>query len=102
MSETSWGRRKYRVTNWNAYNAALKARGYSLANMVPQDPAQNGKPSPQIEQDTRRYIRRTQGAVYVITGPVFSSSKPRTIGAGQVRVPDAVFKMVYDLFTHQR
>ena len=27
MSETRWGRRKYRTTNWKAYNAALKARG---------------------------------------------------------------------------
>jgi len=27
MSETSWGRRKYRTTNRKAYNAALKARG---------------------------------------------------------------------------
>ncbi|MGF6214477.1 hypothetical protein ABIE32_004402, partial [Comamonas sp. 4034] len=27
MSETSWGRHKYRTTNWKAYNAALKARG---------------------------------------------------------------------------
>ena len=27
MSETNWGRRKYRTTNWKAYNAALKARG---------------------------------------------------------------------------
>ena len=27
MSETSWGRRKYRTTNWKAYNAALKVRG---------------------------------------------------------------------------
>lgn len=28
MSETNWGRRKYRTTNWKAYNAALKAQGY--------------------------------------------------------------------------
>ena len=27
MRETSWGRVKYRTTNWKAYNAALKARG---------------------------------------------------------------------------
>lgn len=27
MSETNWGRRKYRTTNWKTYNAALKARG---------------------------------------------------------------------------
>ena len=79
-----------------------KAQSYSLANMVPQDPTQNGKPWSQIEQDTRRYIRRAKGDVYVITGPVFSSSKPRTIGDGQVWVPDAVFKMVYDPATGQR
>ena len=27
MRETSWGRVKYRTTNWKSYNAALKARG---------------------------------------------------------------------------
>ncbi|MBF5006633.1 IS5 family transposase [Diaphorobacter caeni] len=27
MSESSWGKRRYRTTNWKAYNAALKARG---------------------------------------------------------------------------
>ena len=27
MSETSWGRCKYRTINWKAYHAALKARG---------------------------------------------------------------------------
>jgi hypothetical protein len=27
MSETNWGRRKYRTTNWKTYNAALKDRG---------------------------------------------------------------------------
>ena len=80
-----------------------KAQSYSLANMVPQDPTQNGKPWSQIEQDTRRYIRRAKGDVFVITGPVFSnSSQPRTIGDGKVWVPDAVFKMVYDPATGQR
>lgn len=78
-----------------------KAQSYSLANMVPQDPTQNGKPWAQIEKDTRRYIRRAQGDVYVITGPVFGPH-PRKIGAGQVWVPDAIFKMVYDPATGQR
>lgn len=78
-----------------------KAQSYSLANMVPQDPTQNGKPWSQIEQDTRRYIRRAQGDVFVITGPVFGKQH-RTIGDGQVWVPDAVFKMVYDPSTGQR
>ena len=79
-----------------------KAQSYSLANMVPQDPTQNGKPWSQIEQDTRRYIRRARGDVYVITGPVFSSRKPHTIGDSEVWVPDAVFKMVYDPATGER
>ena len=78
-----------------------KAQSYSLANMVPQDPTQNGKPWSQIEQDTRRYIRRAKGDVFVITGPVFGKQH-RTIGDGQVWVPDAVFKMVYDPATGQR
>lgn len=91
-----------------------KAQSYSLANMVPQDPTQNGKPWSQIEQDTRSYIRRAKGDVFVITGPVFrpvlrtvgdsqvDSPERRTIGDGQVWVPDAVFKMVYDPSTGQR
>lgn len=78
-----------------------KAQCYSLANMVPQDITQNNRSWSQIEQDTRRYIRRAQGDVFVITGPVFGKQH-RTIGDGQVWVPDAVFKMVYDPSTGQR
>ncbi len=78
-----------------------KAQCYSLANMVPQDITQNNRSWSQIEQDTRRYIRRAQGDVFVITGPVFGKQR-RTIGEGQVWVPDAVFKMVYDPATGQR
>ena len=72
-----------------------KAQSFSLANMVPQDPKHNGGAWGQIEQDTRRYIRRADGDVFVITGPVFGAST-RTIGANRVRVPEAVFKLVYD------
>ena len=78
-----------------------KAQSYSLANMVPQDPKQNGNAWSRIEQDTRRYIRRAKGDVYVITGPVFGNA-PRTIGDNRVWVPQAVFKMVYDPATNQR
>ena len=78
-----------------------KAQSYSLSNMVPQDPKQNGNAWSRIEQDTRRYIRRAKGDVYVITGPVFGNA-PRTIGDNRVWVPQAVFKMVYDPSTNQR
>lgn len=75
-----------------------KAQSFSLANMVPQDPKHNGGAWGLIEQDTRRYVRRADGDVFVITGPVFGAST-ETIGAGHVRVPEAIFKLVYDSST---
>lgn len=72
-----------------------KAQSFSLANMVPQDPKQNGGPWAKIEEDTRKYVMRAQGDVYVITGPVFEPGA-KTIGPGRVAVPSHVFKLVYD------
>ncbi|MDP3229162.1 MAG: DNA/RNA non-specific endonuclease [Acidovorax sp.] len=72
-----------------------KAQSFSLANMVPQDPKQNGGPWSKIEEDTRKYVMRASGDVYVITGPVFQPGA-KTIGAGRVAVPSQVFKLVYD------
>ena len=53
--------------------------------MVPQDQTHNGGAWSQIEQDTRKYVMRASGDVYVFTGPVYAD-KPRTIGSG-VAVP---------------
>lgn len=72
-----------------------KAQSFSLANMVPQDAKQNGGPWAKVEEDTRKYVMRARGDVYVITGPVFEPGA-KTIGAGRVAVPSHVFKLVYD------
>jgi len=63
--------------------------------MVPQDIQHNGGAWAKIEQDTRRYIRRAKGDVFVITGPVFTTESPR-IGDNGVKVPTYLFKLVYD------
>ena len=63
--------------------------------MVPQDIQHNGGAWAKIEQDTRRYIRRAKGDVFVITGPVFTPESPH-IGNNGVRVPAYLFKLVYD------
>lgn len=72
-----------------------KAQSFSLANMVPQDSKQNGGPWSRIEKDTRRYIERAKGDVFVFTGPIYEGQLA-TIGHNGVAVPTAVFKLVYD------
>ena len=74
------------------------AQSFSLANMVPQNAQHNGGAWNKIEQDTRHYIRRAKGDVYVITGPVFTNTSPR-IGQNGVRVPTYLYKLVYDATT---
>ncbi len=74
---------------------AAMAQSFSLANVVPQAQKQNSGPWAKIEEDTRRYVMRAQGDVFVITGPVFEPGAQR-IGAGGVAVPSHLFKLVYD------
>ncbi|NLC35656.1 MAG: DNA/RNA non-specific endonuclease [Alcaligenaceae bacterium] len=73
-------------------------QSFSLANMVPQNQVQNAGAWNRIEQDTRKYIMRAQGDVYVFTGPVYGST-PARIGQGRVAVPDHLYKVVHDART---
>ena len=77
-------------------NPTAMAQSFSLANMVPQSQKHNGGAWAKIEKDTRKYAERAAGDVYVITGPVYSPGSSQSIGAGKVRVPDYIFKLVYD------
>lgn len=76
------------------------AQSFSLANMVPQNIQHNGGPWSKIEQDTRQYVLRAKGEVYVITGPVFTEASP-TIGRNGVKVPTYLYKLVYDASTQR-
>ncbi len=73
-------------------------QSFSLANMVPQNQVQNAGAWNRIEQDTRKYIMRAQGDVYVFTGPVYSG-EPARIGQGRVAVPAYLYKVVHDART---
>jgi endonuclease G len=67
--------------------------------MVPQAAKHNGGAwANSVEEATRKYAGRATGDVYVITGPVYSPSirESKGVGAGQVRVPKYLFKLVYD------
>mgnify|MGYP001571104555 CR=1 FL=1 len=76
------------------------AQSFSLANMVPQNAQHNGGAWAKIEQDTRHYVKRATGDVFVITGPVFTDAGPH-IGANGVKVPTYLFKLVYDATTQR-
>lgn len=75
-------------------------QSFSLANVVPQNAQHNGGAWAKIEQDTRHYVRRAKGDVFVITGPVFAEDAPQ-IGANGVRVPAYLYKLVYDATTQR-
>jgi len=80
--------------------AEAMAQSFTLANMVPQDPRHNSGAWSKIEQDTRAYVMRATGDVYVITAPVFAPDSS-AIGPNQVRVPTQLFKLVYDPHTQR-
>lgn len=79
----------------NAANQRSMAQSFALSNMIPQDPTHNRKVWSKIEADTRKYVSRAKGDVFVYTGPLFNSN-PKTIGRNKVWVPSHVFKLVYD------
>lgn len=76
------------------------AQCFSLANMIPQAPINNRKAWASIEKATRKYIKRAEGDVFIITGPVFDANPP-TIGADHVSVPHYIYKLVYDPSAHK-
>lgn len=77
------------------HNAQAMAQSFSLANMVPQNQRHNAGAWSRIEQDTRKYVMRASGDVFIFTGP-FYATRPATIGAGRVAVPSHLFKVVHD------
>lgn len=77
--------------------AQAMAQSFSLANMVPQAPEHNrGVWAKSVEMATRKYVARSSGDVYVITGPVFAPSIAQSPSIGRVRVPKYLFKLIYD------
>lgn len=68
---------------------------FSLANMIPQSPKNNQEVWRKLEEATRALVTKNKQDVYVVTGPLFTAKRLKTIGKNKVVVPSAVFKAIY-------
>jgi len=75
-----------------AWSQTAMDESFLLSNILPQNPSLNRSAWARLEDDVRRWVIG-RDTLWVITGPVFRGN--RSIGAG-VRVPDALFKVLFD------
>ncbi|MDI9429563.1 MAG: DNA/RNA non-specific endonuclease [Spirochaetota bacterium] len=68
---------------------------FFLSNMSPQDGSFNRGIWSQLEAVVRNFAD-TEGAVYVVTGPVLTDGPYQTIGANEVSVPNSYYKVILD------
>lgn len=84
----------------NQPTAKAMQASFALSNIVPQDPTHNRQPWAKLEADTRKYVQRAAGDVFVYTG-VLHEGPRLTIGPNGVHVPSHLFKLVYDAHTQR-
>ena len=71
---------------------ASQQESFNLANIVPQDPKQNGNQWVAVENATRSMARKQP--IYVITGVVFEGQNISFL-QGRVGVPTSMYKLIY-------
>ena len=84
--------RGHMAPNGDMPTRSAQYESFTLANMVPQDPNNNRYIWEGIESAVRR-LARSDGEVYVISGPAFLNADLQQIG--KVLVPTHLFKVVY-------
>ena len=65
---------------------------FLYSNMSPQLAGHNGAVWRELEETVRDWVR-TQGTTYIVTGPIIGR-RPQRIGANQVAVPEAFYKVL--------
>ena len=74
---------------------------FFMSNMVPQNFKNNEVIWKSMEVKFRKYVATHPAGIYVITGPVYKTASPTKLGADQVWIPDALFKIAIDAQTGQ-
>lgn len=73
-----------------------KKQTFIMTNICPQNHELNARSWNDLEQRTRLWAHAERG-IFVVVGPIVTSSNPKTIGQHQVVVPDAFFRCLLSL-----
>lgn len=90
--------RGHMAPNGDMPTRSAQYESFTLANMVPQNPNNNRYIWEGIESSVRR-LAKSDGDVYVLSGPVFIGDELQQVG--NVLVPTHLFKVVYRPRTNQ-
>ena len=78
------------------WDAKAMSQSFLLSNMAPQiGPGFNRGIWRTLEGKVRKWTRE-RGELYVVTGPIYVSDVPKTIGANKVSVPSHFYKVIFD------
>jgi endonuclease G len=77
----------------NKWDSVAMAESFSLINVCPQNASLNSGLWNSIEIDCRNWAKRFQD-IYIVCEPVFYRQDHEVIGANEVYVPEAFFKVV--------
>lgn len=91
--DCGWSRGHICPAGDNKWDEQARNECFLLSNICPQDQRLNGGTWNQIEMKCRDWAKR-YGDVYIVSGPIFYTKNPATIGRNKIAVPDAFFKVV--------
>lgn len=80
----------------NKWDEAAMRQSFFLSNMTPQHCDFNSGDWVDLEKKCRYWANR-YGEIYITTGPIFYSSRFKTLPEGKIAIPDAFFKVVMRL-----
>ena len=90
--------RGHMTASGNAGSPESQRESFAMSNMIPQNPNNNRQLHARIESEIR-YFARSEGALYVITGPLFIGSTLLQLN-DRIMIPTHIYKLVYDPKQH--
>ena len=84
----------------NKWSYKAQKEAFLMTNICPQNGDLNQRDWKYLEEACRDWASK-YGKIYIVSGPVFRSKNPQTVGEHEVSVPDAFFKVVLTLVKKQ-